>query len=54
MTPSQLRKGSSAFHLLRSSPAKGRVLGRLGWNSYGTEGAQRVANVRLFERPKFA
>jgi hypothetical protein len=23
-----------------------RVLGRLGWNSYGTEGAQPVANVR--------
>jgi hypothetical protein len=29
-------------------------LGLLGWNSYGTEGAQPVANVRLSEAPKTA
>jgi hypothetical protein len=27
-------------------------LGRLGWNSYGTEGAQPVAKVRLAEGRK--
>jgi hypothetical protein len=26
----------------------------LGWNSYGTEGAQPLANVRLSEGPKMA
>jgi len=30
--------------------AKAAVFGLLGWNSYGTEGAQRVAKVRLAER----
>jgi hypothetical protein len=49
MTPSRLRKGSS-----RSLPAKARVLGLLGWNSYGTEGAQRVANARLSGSTKTA
>jgi hypothetical protein len=29
-------------------------LGLLGWNSYGTEGAQSVANVRLSEEPEIA
>jgi hypothetical protein len=33
---------------------KGPVLGRLGWNSDGTEGAQPVAKVRVAERPKMA
>jgi hypothetical protein len=30
------------------------VLGRLGWNSYGTEGAQPVAKVRLAEHGESA
>jgi hypothetical protein len=30
------------------------VFARLGWNSYGTEGAQPLANVRLAGRAKMA
>ena len=40
---------------LRSLPEPKRAfLGLLGWNSYGTEGAQPVANVRHAERRKMA
>jgi len=34
--------------------SNGPFLGGLGWNSYGTEGAQRMENVRLSKRPKMA
>jgi hypothetical protein len=30
------------------------VLRRLGWNSYGTEGAQRMAKVQVARNPKMA
>jgi hypothetical protein len=33
------------------SRAKVRVFARLGWNSYGTEGAQRVANFTSLTTP---
>src|SRR5205823_402335 len=46
MTPSQLRKGSSTS-ICGCCPPKRAFLGLLGWSSYGTEGTQRVANVRL-------
>jgi hypothetical protein len=36
------------------SSVKVLVFGGLGWNSYGTEGAQPVANVRLVEARKTA
>jgi hypothetical protein len=36
------------------SSVKRPVLGRLGWNSYGTEGAQPVAKVRVAARRKMA
>jgi hypothetical protein len=51
--PLSIRKGSN-FRLQLLATFKRPVLGRLGWNSYGTERAQRVANVRLSERPKLA
>ena len=38
----------------RSLPAKARVLGLLGWNSYGTEGAQPVAKVGIAKLRKMA
>jgi hypothetical protein len=44
----------SAAHPGYSSSVKLRVLGRLGWNSYGTEGTQRVAKVRTARSPKIA
>jgi hypothetical protein len=34
--------------------AKAGDFGRLGWNSYGTEGAKPVANVSLSEGRKWA
>jgi hypothetical protein len=54
MTPSQLQKGSSTLELRSLPKPKRAFLGLLGWNSYGTEGAQPVANVRLVERRKMA
>jgi hypothetical protein len=48
-----IRKWSAA-HQGCSSSFKLRVLGRLGWNSYGTEGAQRVAKVPAARSPKMA
>jgi hypothetical protein len=44
----------SAAHRGYWSSVKPRVLGRLGWNSYGTDGAQRVAKVRIARSPKMA
>ena len=53
LTPSQLRKGRRRH--LRSLPEPKRAfLGLLGWNSYGTEGAQGVANVRRCASAKTA
>ncbi len=49
--PFSRRKGStSAFSCW--STFKRPVLGLLGWNSYGTEGAQPVANVRAAQGAK--
>jgi hypothetical protein len=44
----------NALSGLASPASKLPVLGRLGWNSYGTAGAQPVANVRIAERRKMA
>ena len=49
--PLRTRKGSAA-HPGYSSSVKLRVLGRLGWNSYGIEGTQRVSRVRTARSPK--
>jgi hypothetical protein len=49
--PLRTRKWSAA-HPGYSSSVKLRVLGRLGWNSYGTEGTQPVANVRAVQGAK--
>jgi hypothetical protein len=51
--PLSIRKLSAARQGCSSS-FKLRVLGRLGWNSYGTEGTQPPANVRLSGRAKMA
>jgi len=44
----------SIFVLALIRPSKALVLARLGWNSYGTEGAQPVAKVPLTRGPKTA
>jgi hypothetical protein len=49
-----IRKGSSTLHLRSLPEPKRAFLGLLGCNSYGTEGAQPVANVRHAERRKMA
>jgi hypothetical protein len=49
-----IRKGSSTLHLRSLPEPKRAFLGLLGWNSYGTEGTQRVAKVRLAEGRKMA
>jgi hypothetical protein len=53
LTPS-LDEGVADLHLRSLPEPKRAFLGVLGWNSYGTEGAQPVANVRLFEEPEIA
>ena len=53
MTPS-ITEGVVDFHLRSLLEPKRAFLGLLGWNSYGTEGAQPVANVRLSKEPEIA